>query len=98
MIRITIEKNKIVAKGHADYADEGHDIVCASFTTAITITLNTIEALGKITYIDSKVESGNAVITVLKEDDDVRKILNVLILALKDLEIIYPNNINIIEK
>ncbi|CCP88471.1 Putative ribosome-associated protein, partial sequence, partial [Candidatus Phytoplasma solani] len=60
MISYFFQKNAnnhiIIAEvsGHALYAPKGFDIVCASVSTAIIVTLNALEMLGfqkNITYI-----------------------------------------------
>lgn len=59
MIKFKVERNaegKIVrldVKGHAGYAENGFDIVCAAVSTACTMTVNGIEAkkLADITYV-----------------------------------------------
>lgn len=37
MIRITLNKSTISIKGHADYAEQGKDIVCASVSTVFQL-------------------------------------------------------------
>ena len=49
MIRITVKKRKhsytdFVSEGHAGYAEEGYDIVCAAVSALIINTVNSIEA------------------------------------------------------
>lgn len=50
MTKYTITKSdnsyKIEIKGHSEYADYGSDIVCASISTAVCLTANTIDKLG----------------------------------------------------
>ena len=58
MIKFKVERNadkKIIGfevRGHAGYAENGHDIVCAAVSTACTMTINGIakQKLAKITY------------------------------------------------
>ena len=51
MIRIQIEKNRngsyssFVCKGHADYAKEGSDVVCAGVSALVINTVNCLEDL-----------------------------------------------------
>lgn len=54
--------------GHADYADEGLDIVCASVSSAVMLTANTItEVFG----LDAKVrETENEIMLKLADDND----------------------------
>ncbi len=63
MIRFKVkrsEQGKIVSfevKGHAGYAENGFDIVCAAVSTACIMTVNGIE-LHKLADITSKQEDG----------------------------------------
>ena len=48
MITITVKKRKgnyleFVSKGHAGYAEEGQDIVCAAVSALIITTVNSLE-------------------------------------------------------
>ena len=40
MIKVNINKNKIVITGHAEYADYGKDIVCASVSSIVITSIN----------------------------------------------------------
>ncbi|MDO5362742.1 MAG: ribosomal-processing cysteine protease Prp [Eubacteriales bacterium] len=49
MITITVKKRKgnyleFESKGHAGYAEEGHDIVCAAVSVLVINTVNSLEA------------------------------------------------------
>ena len=48
MINITVKKRKgsyldFLSKGHAGYAEEGQDIVCAAVSALIITTVNSLE-------------------------------------------------------
>ena len=50
MINITVKKRKgsyldFLSKGHAGYAEEGQDIVCAAVSALIITTVNSLETL-----------------------------------------------------
>ena len=52
MINITVKKRKgsyldFLSKGHAGYAEEGQDIVCAAVSALIITTVNSLENLRK---------------------------------------------------
>ena len=80
--------------GHADYAEYGKDIVCASVSTAIIMTLNLTESL-KLSYNVKKqvVKEGEFDILVDTSDDTVRAIFNNLDSMLKELANDYPKYI-----
>ena len=50
MINITVKKRKgsyldFLSKGHAGYAEEGQDIICAAVSALIVNTVNSVETL-----------------------------------------------------
>ena len=94
MIKVLIKENSIRIKGHANYSEFGKDIVCASVSSVIYTTVNSIMNIDKssIEYTDD----GN-IVTIVKENDNsiVDIILNTMIDILKDLENQYKENIKI---
>ena len=99
MINIEIINNKTIeVKGHADYAEYGQDIVCASVSTAVYMSINQIEVFDKFDCIKTIVKEGNACIEVVREDEIVKKVISNLIFTLRDLELQYPKYIKINEK
>ena len=99
MINIEIIKNKTIkVKGHANYAEYGADIVCASVSTAVYMSINQIEVFDKTNCIEYSVNEGNAYIEVVREDEIVKKVISNLIFTLRDLELQYPKYIKIKEK
>ena len=54
MINIEIINNKTIkVKGHANYAEYGQDIVCASVSTAVYMSINQIEVFDKSECINT---------------------------------------------
>ena len=99
MINIEIINNKTIkVKGHANYAEYGADIVCASVSTAVYMSINQIEVFDKQKCINTKIMEGNACIEVVCEDEIVSKVISNLIFTLRDLELQYPKYIKINEK
>ena len=78
---------KIVISGHAEYAPKGEDIVCASVSTAIIMTVNQIEIFDLLKNVALKIEEGYFQIEVLKDNDIINKLLINLEYTLNDLEI-----------
>ena len=95
MIRVEIRKNSITVKGHAESSAYGTDIVCASVSKAVIMSVNQILLFGKAQCIEKKVFEGDAQITVVKEDEIVKKVIDNLVFTLKDLELQYPKYIKI---
>ena len=86
MIKVEVSKNMISIKGHANFGDYGSDIVCASVSSTVLTTINVVQS------------SGNMQISVQKENDITRKLLDNMIRCLKEIEINYGKNIKIREE
>lgn len=94
MIKV-IKKNKVIEiSGHAGYDEFGKDIVCASVSSVIMTTVNSIMNIdnSSISYID---DGNKIIIEKLNDNDIVDKLLNTMILILKDLEEQYKENIKV---
>ena len=79
--------------GHAGYADQGKDIVCASASSIILSSMNlAIEFNKDVKYTDdlNKIEILNNT-----NDENVKKVFSNMITCLEDLERQYPDNIKI---
>ncbi len=79
--------------GHAGYADQGKDIVCASASSIILSSVNlAIEFNKDVKYTDdlNKIEIINNT-----NDENVKKVFSNMITCLEDLERQYPDNIKI---
>lgn len=84
----------IEIKGHAEYADEGYDIVCSSISTAVSLTFNLIDKFGlSYNIINQRVEKGNVLLETNMSDSKVVTIMDNLVDYLEALEEKYPNNI-----
>ena len=101
MIKVILTKkddnvNKVIINGHAGYDDFGKDIVCAAVSSTVIPTINILLSLDNqsISYNDSR----GLIIEVLKNDMTTKKIINVLISNLYELEKAYPKNIQIKEE
>ena len=101
MIKVRIsKKNNIIDRieciGHADYADYGKDIVCASFSTMIITTINSIINIDEdaISYTDSN----NLEIVNIKKDNITNSLLKNLVDMIYELKNNYDKNINIKEE
>ena len=101
MIKVILTKkddnvNKVIINGHAGYDDFGKDIVCAAVSSTVVTTINILLSLDNqsISYNDRR----GLIIEVLKNDMTTKKIINVLISNLYELEKAYPKNIQIKEE
>lgn len=98
MLTYQVKKNldsitTIKVNGHALFARYGNDIVCASVSTAIIVTLNAIESLGLKDNINFELKEGKFCLKVLNEDQNLNALLKNLEFTLNDLRIQYPKNL-----
>ena len=94
MIKV-IKKNEVIEiSGHANYDEFGKDIVCASVSSIVMTTVNSILSIddSSISYVD---DGDKIIIKKLNDNDIVDKLLNTMILILKDLERQYKKNIKV---
>ncbi len=99
MIQVKTVKNgpifsKVKVLGHAMYDDYGHDIVCSAVSSIVITTINGILALDKdsLSYIVSKKGMD---ITIKSDDKVVQVLIRNMLSLLKELEVNYPNNIQV---
>ncbi len=99
MIKIKINKENekyksISIKGHAGYAENGYDIVCASVSSIAITSINAIISIDSSSIVYSE-EDGLIEIGVLNTSDIVNKLLDNMINMLKELEKDYKKYIEI---
>lgn len=97
MIKVHINKNKIIITGHAGYDDYGRDIVCASASAIVVTSINACLKVEKdsLTY---KEEKDKLSINITSDNKDVLLIIENMIKMLKELAVTYKKNIKIIEE
>lgn len=84
---------EIKVKGHADFADFGKDIVCASVSTAIILSANIIKRLNEEENVDIKIKDGYFHLKVKTQTKKVNAVCENLIWTLNELENSYPSYI-----
>ena len=94
MIKVIYNDNTIKVSGHANYAEYGKDIVCASVSSVIATIVNCIMNIDKssITYQDDGI---TIKITKIYNNEVVNTIFATMIDILKDLENQYKENIKV---
>ena len=100
MIKIQINKtnnkySSLLVSGHSNYDEHGKDIVCAGVSAVVTGGLNAliIENKKKISY---RVNDGYVNVDVLDIDDDnLQKIMDVIVVQLKTIEESYKKYVKI---
>ncbi len=95
MIKVSIKKNYIEIKGHANQNPHGTDIVCASVSTAVIMTINQIEIFNMKNDINVDMTDGFTKITIINESDNLNKIISNLIYTLQILGEDYPKFIKL---
>ena len=93
MTSITVikEDNRIIAftcNGHAGYAKESEDIVCAAISMLVINTINSIEALTNTKPIVETEQESGYIHCSFEEDvtDDATLLLNSMILGLSQIK------------
>ena len=95
MIKVVKKDNIITISGHANSAEYGKDIVCASVSSIIYTTIN---ALKKIKEESIEVEDNSSMtIKILAEDEVVSWLIENMMELLHSLEEDYPKNLNVKE-
>lgn len=89
------EVKYIEVSGHALYDHSGKDIVCASVSTALIMTINALEKLAVLDTIKYDIEEGYFQLQVLRKDPLAKSMLDNLVYSLTDLSNQYPKYIKI---
>ena len=97
MIKVFINKNKIVITGHAGYADYGNDIVCASASSIVITSINAALRL-ESNSVAFKEEKDKLTIDITSDNKNVLLIIENMIAMLKELASTYKKNIKIVEE
>lgn len=83
-------------KGHADWADEGSDIVCAAVSALTTCCVNALETVARVT---PRVKVSDGLLEVILPDTsshDAQVIMKSMVQGLKDVSGAYPANVHLI--
>ena len=89
MINITVKKRNgsyldFLSKGHAGYAEEGQDIVCAAASIMVISTINEIEEFPEDdTSLNSEDEMGMISYHLNHPSKDAQLLLNTMIIGLE---------------
>lgn len=86
--------NHVKIKGHANYAEEGYDIVCASVSSIAITTVNAIVSIDKEAIAYSE-EDGLLEIDILKSDKTINILIKNMLSMFKELEKQYKKFIKI---
>ena len=84
------------SSGHADYAEEGSDIVCAAVSALTTCCVNALETVAKVT---PRVKVKDGLLEVLlpgTDSHDAQVILRSMVQGLRDVSEEYPAYVHLI--
>lgn len=97
MIKVKVLKQQIIITGHADFADYGKDIVCASCSSIIITSINCALRYksDSIKYQELK---DKLVIDILSDDKVVAIIIDNMLAMLSELALTYKKNIKIVKE
>ena len=96
MIKVIKDNDLITVKGHANMAEYGKDIVCASVSSIIYTSINAIASINP-KYIDVQ-DDGNVMTIKIKENDEiVLKLIANMFEMLKSVAKDYPKNLSVKE-
>jgi uncharacterized protein YsxB (DUF464 family) len=100
MIKVDIrcdlnEIKYIEVTGHALYDQSGKDIVCASVSTALIMTINALEKLNVLDDVKYELEEGYFQLEVVGVNHLMKAMLDNLLYSLTDLSNQYPKYIKI---
>lgn len=105
MIQITIYQDSsgcitgFDTGGHAEYAEEGYDIVCAGVSALVITGINSIEQLTADDFTCSeKQETGEIHFRMKTRGHDSQLLLRSMVLGLKEMERNYSEYIDVIFK
>ena len=95
MIKVNVKNDSISITGHAQYADYGKDIVCASVSSLVISTINAILKFNEkaISYEEN---ADKLVINILKKDEITMKLIGNMLDMIKELSDQYPKNVKVI--
>ena len=97
MIKVHINKNKIVITGHANFDEYGKDIVCASASSIVITSINACLRIddSSLTY---KEEQDKLTIDVTSNNQNILLIIENMTQMLEELALTYKKNIKIIKE
>lgn len=101
MIKVHINKNKIIMTGHAEYADK-NDIVCAAASSIVITSINACLKLDNNSLVYKEdyqnKELSRLTIDIISDNNNVLLIIENMIQMLEELALTYKKNIKIIKE
>ena len=102
MIKVYVNKNKIVIAGHAGFACYGKDVVCASASSIVITSINACLRIDQNSLIYKEEYKGKELskltIEVTSDNKSILLIIENMIEMLEELALTYKKNIKIIKE
>lgn len=97
MIKVNVSNNLITITGHANFADYGKDIVCASVSSIVITSINAALRIDN-NSIDYKEDTDKLTISIKSDDKNVLLVMENMLMMLEELALSYKKNIKIIKE
>ena len=97
MIKVSINKKRIIITGHANYDEYGKDIVCASVSSIVITSINAVLRIQK-EFLKYEEEKDKLTINILGNNKDCLLIIENMIAMLEELALTYKENIKIMKE
>ena len=96
MITITVKKRngdylEFISKGHAGYAQEGYDIVCAAVSVLVINTVNSLEAFTEDSFEAEEADGYVSFKFTAPVSERGKLLMDSLVLGLTEIEHSYNN-------
>ena len=97
MINVNVKKNRIVITGHANFADYGRDIVCASASSIVITSINACLRFNKNSLVYEE-DTDKLIIDIKDTSKSIKLIIDNMIFMLEELAQTYKKNIKIVKE
>ena len=97
MIKVKVSKDIISITGHANYAEYGKDIVCASVSSVVMTSIEGISIINE-SALDVNQVKDNLIIKINLHDDIIDKLIENMLNCLNEIANQYPKNVKIINR
>ena len=91
------KKNRIVITGHANFADYGRDIVCASASSIVITSINACLRFNKNSLVYEE-DTDKLIIDIKDTSKSIKLIIDNMIFMLEELAQTYKKNIKIVKE
>jgi uncharacterized protein YsxB (DUF464 family) len=95
MIAVSVRKDKIQISGHANYAEEGKDIVCAGVTALTQTLVKSIEDLTE-NKIECDISPGRADIKYRNLSEKAKTLVDSFFIGICMIADEFPDNVRIV--